>query len=416
MIAAEAPRRSAYATLGTLGRISNIRGSLPEAYWIVWLGTLVNRLGGFVAPILTFYLTGERHLLVGEAGFIVAMFGGGSVVAALVGGVLADRVGRKATMLISMIGGGVLMASLGFQRDLVAIAVNTFALGFAGELYRPAVMAFVGDVVPPADRLRAFGYLYWVINLSFAFAAVAGGLLARWSYTALFVCDAATMFGFAALIAIRLPETHPIRAPGDGAVTPAATVSLVDVLVDRTFMAFWLLSFGMSMLFYQSAVPLSAHLAAQGYDQAAYGAVMAVNGVLIVLLQPLLTARVAGRDRSRFLALAGLFAGGGMALHGVSSWIAVHVAAVAVWTLGEIIAAPINSTVVANLASPQARGRYQGTLGMAWGLSSMLGPLVGGAVLAGAGPATLWGACLGIGAVISVGYLATAAGRRARGA
>jgi MFS family permease len=87
-----------------------------------------------------------------------------------------------------------------------------------------------------------------------------------------------------------------------------------------------------------------------------------------------------------------------------------------VWTIGEIVAAPINSTVVANLASAQARGRYQGTFGMSWGLSSMIGPLVGSAVLEGAGPAPLWAACLGGGAVISLGYLATAAGRRARGA
>ena len=162
-------------------RVADIRRSLPEEYWIVWLGTLVNRSGGFVLPILTFYLTGERHLSIGKAGLIVALFGAGSVIAGLVGGVMADRLGRRATLLVSMIGGGILMASLGFQRDVVAIAANTFALGFVGELYRPAVMAFVGDVVPPADRLRAYGYLYWVINLSFAFASVMGGLLSRWS-------------------------------------------------------------------------------------------------------------------------------------------------------------------------------------------------------------------------------------------
>jgi MFS family permease len=407
------------ATLRVLAvaRIADLRRSLPDIYWVVWLGTLVNRSGGFVGPLLTFYLTGERHLSLGTAGLVVALFGGGGTLAALVGGVLADRIGRRATMLISMIGGGVLMASLGFQRDVTAIALNTFALGFVGELYRPAVMAFVGDVVTtPSDRLRAFSYLYWVINLSFAFASVMGGLLSTWSYTALFVGDAATMFGFAAIIAVKLPETRPeapARAEGEGA---RAAVSLWDVLTDRTFMMFWLLSFGFTLIIYQSAVALSAQLGRQGYEQSAYGALLAVNGVLIVVLQPALTSWGKDRDRSRLLALSVFLMGSGMALHGTSALIPVHLVAITTWTIGEIIASPINSTVVTSLAVAEARGRYQGTFGMSWSLSSMIGPVVGAAVFDHVGAGALWGGCFGLGVVVAIGYLATAAGRRARGA
>jgi MFS family permease len=395
-------------------RVVEIRRSLPDDYWIVWFGTLVNRCGGFVGPLLTFYLTGEREMSIRTAGFVVALFGGGGALAALVGGVLADRVGRKATMLMSMIGGGVMMASLGFQRDLTAIAINTFALGFVGELYRPAVMAYVGDVVPPAERLRAFSYLYWVINLSFAFASVMGGLLSKWSYTALFVGDAITMFGFAALIAVRVPETRPVHAPPEPG--ERRRVSLLDVLTDRVFMTFWGLSFLWTLIIYQSAVPLSGQLVKQGYDQSAYGVLLAVNGVLIVLLQAGVTTWGRNRDRTRLLALSVVLLGGGMALHGVSSLIAVHVLAILLWTTGEIIAAPVNSTVVTNMASAEARGRYQGTYGMSWALASMVGPIVGSTVFENVGPGALWGGCLGLGLAIAMGFLATGAGRRARGA
>ncbi|HUQ04660.1 MAG TPA: MFS transporter [Kofleriaceae bacterium] len=397
-----------------MGRIADIRRTLPDDYWIVWFGTLVNRCGGFVGPLLTFYLTGDRHMSIRTAGLVVALFGGGGALAALVGGVLADRVGRKATMLMSMIGGGVMMASLGFQRDVTAIAINTFALGFVGELYRPAVMAYVGDVVPPSERLRAFGYLYWVINLSFAFASVMGGLLSKWSYTALFIGDAITMFGFAALIAVRVPETRPAHPPPEPG--ERRRVSLLDVLTDRAFMTFWGLSFLWTLIIYQSAVPLSAQLVQQGYDQSAYGVLLAVNGVLIVLLQPGLTKWGRHRDRTRLLALSVVLLGGGMALHGVSALIPLHVLAILFWTTGEIIAAPVNSTVVTNMASVEARGRYQGTYGMSWSLASMAGPIIGSTVFEQAGPATLWSGCLGLGLVVAVGFLATGAGRRARGA
>jgi MFS family permease len=397
-----------------LARLTEIRRSLPEAYWVVWLGTLINRMGGFVMPLLTFYLVEERGLSIGAAGVIVGLFGAGGVVAALVGGVLADRLGRRATMLLSMIGGGVLMATLGFARDVWLIALNTFALGVAGELYRPAVMAFVGDVVPPAQRLRAFGYLYWIINLSFAAAALAGGLLSRWSYTALFVGDAATMFGYAALIAFKLPETRPppVARPAGG----RPPVRLLDVMADRTFMIYWALSFALAMMFFQSAVPLSAHLAAQGFDQGDFGMVIAVNGVLIVLLQPAVTAWTARFDAARVLAAAALFTGAGFALHGVAGVLVMHGVAVAVWTVGEIAAAPINSVTVANLAAAEARGRYQGVFGMAFSLASCLGPVAGGAVIEAAGAGVLWSACLGLGVVTAVGYLVSAGGRRARGA
>ncbi len=103
------------------GRLVEIRRSLPDEYWVVWVGTLINRMGGFVAPLLTFYLVGARGLSVGEAGVIVSLFGAGSVIAALVGGVLADRVGRRATMLVSLISGGVLMASLGSRYDWLGV-------------------------------------------------------------------------------------------------------------------------------------------------------------------------------------------------------------------------------------------------------------------------------------------------------
>ncbi len=392
-------------------RLIEVRRSLPDVYWVVWVGTLVNRMGGFVMPLLTFYLTKERGFSVATAGRIVALFGAGAVVAALVGGVLADRLGRRPTMLLSMVGGGVLMIGLGFARDIWWIAANTFLLGIAGELYRPAVFAFVSDVVPAKDRLRAFGYLYWVINLAFAAAILIGGLMARWSYTALFIGDAVTMFGFAVLVAVKLPETRPTEHDGQG-----GGARLADVLADRTFMIFWALTFGLTMMFYQSTVALSAHLTAQGFDEAAFAALIAINGVLIVLLQPMATAWSARFDRGRVLAFAAMAIGAGFALHGASSIVAVHCAAVVMWTIGEIVLAPINSTTVASLSSAEARGRYQGVFGMSWGLASCLGPLGGSEVMDRVGADALWLGCLGVGLVCAIGYVASAPGRRARGA
>src|SRR5262245_49608871 len=72
-------------------------GGLPRAFWALWTGAFVNRLGTMVAPFLAFYLTGVRGLSVGATGAVLALFGLGSIFAHVIGGVLTDRVGRRAT-------------------------------------------------------------------------------------------------------------------------------------------------------------------------------------------------------------------------------------------------------------------------------------------------------------------------------
>src|SRR5262245_20175994 len=95
-------------------RIGQRIGELPGVYWTLWVGTLVNGLGGFVVPFLAPYLTRSRGFTVAEAGGVASLFGLGTMTAGPLGGVLADRVGRRATMLLGLFGGGAAMLALGF--------------------------------------------------------------------------------------------------------------------------------------------------------------------------------------------------------------------------------------------------------------------------------------------------------------
>ncbi len=66
------------------------------------------------------------------------------------------------------------MLFLGYARDLTAIAIGMFVLGLVVDIYRPASQALLADVVSPQDRPRAYGLLFWAINLGFSVAMVAG--------------------------------------------------------------------------------------------------------------------------------------------------------------------------------------------------------------------------------------------------
>lgn len=192
-----------------LGRLKSIYAELPRVYWTIWLGTLVNKLGSVVVPFLALYLTQERLLSKALAGLLISLYGVGAILAGLTGGMLADRYGRRVTLLLSLFGGAVATLGIGFARQLSILALFTFLVGWLGEMYRPAVAALIADVVPPEKRTRAYGLLYWVINLGFAVAMMVGGLAATKSFLSLFLFDAATMALYGVLVFVKVPETRP---------------------------------------------------------------------------------------------------------------------------------------------------------------------------------------------------------------
>jgi MFS family permease len=379
---------------GVRQQFATVASFAPRAFWFVWWGTLVNRLGGFVVPLLTIYLIEVRHLSVAEAGGIVSVFGAGNMIASLVGGQLADRLGRRATMLLSLFGGAAAMFVLAFARDPIAIAVMVGVSGLVGELYRPAVHAFVADVVPQARRVDAFGILYWAINLGFAVASVVGGVLANIDFTIMFV-------------AVAVPETKPAKV----ATTAAPARSW---LRDRELVILVVISCFFMLLPMQAGATLSAHMSAQGFTPAAYGLVMAVNGVAIILFQPSMIGWIQRFDAQRVIVAAALLYAVGIAMHGLGSHVAIHMAAVIVWTFGEIIDAPTRSAVVSNLAPADARGRYQGALVMTFGVAQLFGPKVGTWVWQHEGANVLWASCLVLGVAVAIAFAITAPGRRRR--
>ena len=83
-------------------RFASLTADLPSMYWFLWLGILINRLGIFVIPFLTLYLTSQRGVSVHQAVLTVSLFGAGSFASQLVGGEFADRLGRRPVLLMSL--------------------------------------------------------------------------------------------------------------------------------------------------------------------------------------------------------------------------------------------------------------------------------------------------------------------------
>src|SRR6187431_2461907 len=92
------------------GMLANLR-SLPRAAWVLFVGTFINRFGGFVVPFLTLYVTRQGYS-VAAAGLAVSAYGVGNLCASFLGGHLADRLGRRDTIVLSMFGAAATMMLL----------------------------------------------------------------------------------------------------------------------------------------------------------------------------------------------------------------------------------------------------------------------------------------------------------------
>jgi MFS family permease len=386
--------------------------SLPAAYWTLWLGAFVNRLGNFVLPFLALYVTRERGESVSTAGVVLSLYGAGAIVAGLVGGVLADRLGRRTTMVMSLFGGAAAMMAIGLARSLPELCAATFLMGWLAEMYRPAMSAMVADLVAPADRARAYAHMYWVVNLGFALAPSLAALAIRWSYLLLFVIDAATMLLYGIIVLWRLPETRPAepQASHGGRLLDGVGA----VLRDRVFVRFLLLSLGSWAVMWQVGTSLPIDMSHHGISAAAYGGLLSINGILIVLLQPFAARVLAPYRRTAVLAGAALLFGIGFGMQAFVGSSLGYAIAIGVWTLGEIALLPTSAAVVADLAPPAMRGRYQGLYGMSGGAASFIGPLLGGAFLAGPGGAALWIACFALMVCVALGHVAFGRARTRR--
>ncbi|HKT01064.1 MAG TPA: MFS transporter, partial [Rugosimonospora sp.] len=383
------------------GWLRQTAGGLPAGFWYLWTGTLVNRLGSFVLIFLAIYLTRVRGFSTSYAGLVLGLYGAGGAIGTLTGGVLADRWGRRRTLLLSYLSGAGCMVTLGLLRDRYAIALGAALLGCASELARPAFSAFVVDLVPERDRLRAFTLNYWAINLGFSCAAVLAGLAASVHYSVLFAVDAGTTLVTAGIVLTRVREPRrPVRATAG--VRPDG---LGTVFRDRVFLAFVGLNLLLALIFMQHLSMLPVAMGHDGLTPATYGLVIALNGVLIVLGQLFVPRLIGHHDRARVLALAALVTGLGFGLTTFTHTAPLYALTVLIWTLGEMLNSPSTATTLATLSPAALRGRYQGVFSLSWSGASFAAPVLGGLVQQHLGWPALWLGGAAIGAVTAAGHL-----------
>jgi MFS family permease len=355
---------------------------LPPLVWALAATYFVSRAGGVVRLFLVLYLTQEQQLSVATAGAVVAAVGIGVIGSQLLGGWLGDRIGRRHTMLVGFLGTALALVALGSADTVPAIWVAAVGVGLTAELFYPAGSAAVADL-PQQQRIRAFGLLFWAASLGFSVATVAAGALAQHGYGLLFWINTTASIVAALIVWSQVPETRSPKSTRSGrALLPVLLRDRLMVTMSVVYVVYF-------TLFLQTFTTLPLVMTADGHGPATYGALLALNGIVVVVVQPLAVRLLAGRDRSAVLAVSMLLVGTGVGLGAAVQSAAGYAGSVLAWTLGEIGVAVMYGATFADLAPADLRGRYMGIAATTWSIGAVLGPLTGTVLLDQAGRAAL---------------------------
>lgn len=369
-------------------------GRLPRPVWILLAGTFVNRFGSFVLIFLVLYLSDKGYSGT-QAGLALSLYGLGQMVAAAAGGILADHIGRRSTIVLSMYTGAASLIALYHANSLWAILVLTFAAGATAELYRPASAALLTDLSREEDRVTVFATYRVAINLGFMLGPAVGGFMAQRSFGWLFYGDAISCLAFGTLALVALPN------PTSDGSRVGFRDSLRVVAGDKRFLRFLTASTMVGVIFFQPASGWALQVRALEISSTVYGALLSLNGLLVLLLELPFTTLTRNRSATRVIALGYAMIGIGFGMTALATTAPLLALTVVVWTLGEIINAPVSISYVSTLAPPELRGRYQGAFSLTWGIALVLGPILGTALFEWS-PVALWGACLAIGLVAAL--------------
>ena len=391
-----------------LERIQNVVQDYPTPFWVLMTGTFIDRLGtNLIMPFLAIYVVQRFDAKITQVGLIYTLFAISSGVGNFLAGALADRFGRRFTLILGLVCAATARIALGLANNFTGLYVAAAFAGLFGAIGWPAQLAMTADLLGPQKRANGFGIQRVVINSTFALGPLAGGFIGpRIGYLPLFVLDALTSYFVALIVFSKLPETQPNKE--NNARPEGFTQTLAGyrrVLQDGTFVAFILISILTVTAYMQMSTTLSVYLIKfQHMSESFFGALVMLNALMVVFLQ-FSISRWAAKQPLLLIMIGGTaFYLIGFGSYGLPPSIPLFIFAMILITLGEMLVIPTSQAMTALLAPPDMRARYVATERINWIIAQSLGPLGAAAIMDHFDPRWVWAGCSIICAISIVSF------------
>ncbi|MFI5693514.1 MFS transporter [Kribbella sp. NPDC051586] len=345
---------------------------LPTWLKAVMVGQLISSAGALAWIYLTLYLVEDRGMSAQQAGFAAAAYGIGLLGGNLGGGWFGDRFGLRTAAVASQLAWVATCCAM----PVVGVAwlgVLAALAGLCGGASRPNLSALVATALPAGRRREGIALSRTASNAGFIIGPPLGGLLAAYNFSLVFVVDAATSLIMAAVIWRFVPAAHrssTVRVHGlwraltrdRSVLVLLATIVVVDTVYRQIFAT-------MPLLLRDAGTPAFA-----------YGVLIGVGSVVIVVFEAPLAVRLRGHRATRVIAIGFALVGVGLAILGFWPVLVGATLANVVITAGEMLYKPTATAYVADAAPEGMVGRYSSLYAAASISGMFLAPAIGGSV------------------------------------
>jgi len=330
---------------------------LSPVIWLLSLVTLINRAGTMVIPFMTIYLTDELCFTPVQTGYLMACFGVGSVAGSYLGGFF------------------LLMQ----QETFLSVAVFIFLLSLINDLFRPALFSAVAIFSPEEDRTRSISLIRLAINLGFGVGPAFGGVIAEtFGFSWLFIIDGLTCIFAGLFVWWKIPRNvKPQHQETEKEQIPTS------IFKDRIYLGFLLLTTLIAIIFMQLIFVIPVYLKdILEFSEANVGYLMALNGLLIALVEMPLVHHCDNRKTNLFWVMVGtsmvclsylFFTLPGMG----SAWYVFPILFMITISIGEIFMFPFTNSFAFSRSTDQNRGSYMGYYSMTFSISLIIAPVIG---------------------------------------
>lgn len=350
---------------------------MPRALWVLTGGQFINRFGSFVFPFLALFLS-ERGFSPTSVSAVLGAIAVGQIFSPFISGYLADAIGRRNTITLSLVGGALTVLALYYCETLGALLVMSVLHGFFSQMFGPAANALLSDVVPDGKRVTAFALFRLALNAGYAAGPAVAGFLYTRAPALIFWGDALTTLVFAVGAYALLP--HGLRTI-EGRVTSPRVAwkswgeASVDLMGNRPFLQLLIAKLFMAIAFVQAFNVLALDTHARGISPVDYGLIMGFNGALIMFVELPLVTWIKRFPARGVLVVGFSLVGIGTASFAGADSLGTMFIAMAIYTLGEMVALPVSAAFSAQLAPAKFRGRYFGYMSLAWGIAALAGSI-----------------------------------------
>jgi len=354
---------------------------MPRSLWLLVIGMMINVTGAsFLWPLNTIYIHDHLGKSLTVAGIVLMLNAAASVVGNLIGGVLFDKIGGYKSILLGIVITLVSVVALMFNHNWPVYMYLLIFIGLGSGIVFPATYALAGTVWPEGGR-KAFNAIYVAQNVGVAAGASLGGIVASISFEYIFIANAA-LYAVFFLLAF-----FGYRNINGSTVKQASILDQNPTIKNRDkFAALVILCVGYLLCwvgYVQWPSTISSHTQTLNISLSQYSLLWTINGVLIVLGQPLISLFVKyfAKTLKKQMVLGFIVFIISFVVASYAEQFTAFLVAMVILTIGEMLVWPAVPTIANDLAPEGRQGFYQGFVNSTATGGKMIGPLLGGMVV-----------------------------------